>query len=379
MCKAFGTDFFDSPVSNSLTWLYVRRALERIRPSKKVERVTLPSALTRISQTMQSRSTFGFSEHRPFDSTSGSIGTTRSGKYTDVPRRYGFLVQRCAHLHVVGNVGDRHEQSPAISGALAVDGIIEIPGVCAINRNEVYVSEVCSTLLCLRRNFVAVFLDLIENRLGPLVRNCVGLNRNVRRNALVARRTDYVNDAPGRLLDMSRVVEYLGHDYLAGFCLSPFVLGNQDAVRNPGIVGNNEPYASLADELSRHLARTSVQHIDELAFGTPASIDTDNSYCDAVSIEQRAHFAGRQIDIIGLTVISNDEAEPVTVPTDRAGDEVELDGQAKFAAPVLENLPGPYHRIEASSNSDRIRCPLSSKRHFSIASAFRGYSSVRNL
>ncbi|MCY1441220.1 hypothetical protein D9M71_575260 [compost metagenome] len=39
-----------------------------------------------ISQTMANRSTWGFSEHRPLDSSSGSIGTTRSGKYTELPR-----------------------------------------------------------------------------------------------------------------------------------------------------------------------------------------------------------------------------------------------------------------------------------------------------
>lgn len=39
-----------------------------------------------ISQTMASRSTSGFSEQRPLDSTSGSIGITRSGKYTELPR-----------------------------------------------------------------------------------------------------------------------------------------------------------------------------------------------------------------------------------------------------------------------------------------------------
>ena len=53
--------------------------------------MTSPLALTDMSQTMHNRSTFGFSEHRPFDNTSGSIGTTRSGKYTDVDRLMASL------------------------------------------------------------------------------------------------------------------------------------------------------------------------------------------------------------------------------------------------------------------------------------------------
>ncbi len=39
-----------------------------------------------MSQTRVQRSTAGFSEHRPLDSFSGSIGITRRGKYTEVLR-----------------------------------------------------------------------------------------------------------------------------------------------------------------------------------------------------------------------------------------------------------------------------------------------------
>ena len=39
-----------------------------------------------MSQAMHRRSTSGFSEQIPFESVSGSIGTTKPGKYTDVPR-----------------------------------------------------------------------------------------------------------------------------------------------------------------------------------------------------------------------------------------------------------------------------------------------------
>jgi len=38
------------------------------------------------SHTSVRRSTAGLSEHRPFDSFSGSIGITRRGKYTEVLR-----------------------------------------------------------------------------------------------------------------------------------------------------------------------------------------------------------------------------------------------------------------------------------------------------
>ncbi len=39
-----------------------------------------------MSQTKHRRSTLGFSEQMPLDSVSGSIGTTKPGKYTEVAR-----------------------------------------------------------------------------------------------------------------------------------------------------------------------------------------------------------------------------------------------------------------------------------------------------
>jgi len=41
-----------------------------------------------MSQTKHMRSSFGRSEQMPLDSVSGSIGTTKPGKYTEVARRW---------------------------------------------------------------------------------------------------------------------------------------------------------------------------------------------------------------------------------------------------------------------------------------------------
>jgi hypothetical protein len=49
-----------------------------------------------MSHTKHMRSTFGISEQMPLDSVSGSIGTTKPGKYTDVARNLRFVVQRRA-------------------------------------------------------------------------------------------------------------------------------------------------------------------------------------------------------------------------------------------------------------------------------------------
>jgi hypothetical protein len=71
-----------------------------------------------MSQTMHRRSTSGLSEHRPLDSFSGSIGITRRGKVHRGGALVGVGVERLAGLDVVADVGDRHQQAPALEGRL---------------------------------------------------------------------------------------------------------------------------------------------------------------------------------------------------------------------------------------------------------------------
>ena len=58
-------------------------------------------------------SSCGRSEQRSFEMRSGSIGTTRSGKYTRIAALQGFLVELGSRLHVIGDVGDRDGQQIA--------------------------------------------------------------------------------------------------------------------------------------------------------------------------------------------------------------------------------------------------------------------------
>jgi len=107
-----------------------------------------------------------------------------------------------------------------------------------------------------------------------------------------------------------------------------------------------ESNAALADELTGHLARTTFEDVDELAFGAPPPILADYPNCNAVSIEQRPHLASRQVDIVRITVIPDHEAETIAMPANLASHEIQLGRQAKLTATVLENLPAADHRIQ---------------------------------
>ena len=58
----------------------MQRAAERITAGYTSTAPGVPEASKRMSATMQSRSTSGFSEQTPFESRSGSMGSTVPGK-----------------------------------------------------------------------------------------------------------------------------------------------------------------------------------------------------------------------------------------------------------------------------------------------------------
>ncbi len=70
----------------AFTFVYVIRSFVRITDLKMRWSTKRPRASISISTENVSRSTRGLSEQMPLDSRSGSMGTARPGKYTDVPR-----------------------------------------------------------------------------------------------------------------------------------------------------------------------------------------------------------------------------------------------------------------------------------------------------
>ena len=76
-----------SPSTTPCASWYDMRAALRMTPSWNSERTTRPLPSISITTDCVSRSTPSTRLQTPEESACGSMGTTRSGKYTDVPRR----------------------------------------------------------------------------------------------------------------------------------------------------------------------------------------------------------------------------------------------------------------------------------------------------
>ena len=172
------------------------------------------------------------------------------------------------------------------------------------------------------------------------------MDREVGGHTLLIGRAQHPGDAPRRLLDPAGVIEYFGDDDIAVFGAPRLAAGDQDTMRDSRIVRHDDADAPFAYVLSGNLARAAFQHLDQLAFRLAAAVATDDFDGNPIAVEQRAHLASGEINVFVLPVVTDDEAETVTMAADLAGDEVELFRQAVFAAPVFDELAGADHFVE---------------------------------
>ena len=92
-------------------------------------------------------------------------------------------------LHVVADVGDRHQQAPALAaadlGRLAVHGIVEVARVLAVDGDQRHVGEVDAVLRRPGRTLSGSAARLRHAGLGELVRHAVLAHRDLDLHARV--------------------------------------------------------------------------------------------------------------------------------------------------------------------------------------------------
>ena len=99
-----------------------------------------------MSQTTASRSSSGTSEHRPVRQGLGQHGHDAIRQIEAVAAFPGVPVQRRAGLDVVGDIGNRHHQPPAVPLGLREHGVVEIAGVGTVDGHQWQIAKITASL-----------------------------------------------------------------------------------------------------------------------------------------------------------------------------------------------------------------------------------------
>ena len=250
-----------------------------------------------ISHTIARRSTSGLSEHRPFESFSGSIGITRRGKYTEVPRSRASRVERVAVAHVVADVGDRHPQAKA-SCLLARCSTPRRRSPCAVSPSMVTNSSSRRSRRpreSSSRTSSGSDLRLRQRLLRELVRQVELAQRDLDLHAGIGVVAEHLGDAADRLRVRRRRLDELDGDDLAGLAPCPRSAGGTRmscAMRRSSGTSSSTPCSSCRRPTMRRFARSSTSTI--APSGRPRLVAPGDAHRGAIAVHEPAHLVRRQ-------------------------------------------------------------------------------------
>jgi len=247
------------------------------------------------------------------------------------------------------HVGDRDDQAEAVAAPhfhrLAVDSIVEVARIFAVDRNQRHIAQIDAMLHVDGTHFVGQFRGGVEGSLAELVRHAVFAHGDFDFHAGVVDVAEHFDDAPQRLRMAARKVRQLDHHHLPDLRLLR-VLRDQDVVADALLFGRDDQRAVLVQQAADHALVRAVGHLDDMAFGTPAPVITDDTRQHAIVVHDLLHFARRQEQVV-LAVVADQKAVAVAMALHAARDEVRRMSQLIMAALIESDLAIALHRGEA--------------------------------
>ena len=258
----------------------------------------------------------------------------------------GLAVQGAVGLDIGRDVGDADQELPALGGRLAVDGVVEVPGIGPVDGHQWELAQVGPPRLGSLRDLLRQGRDLRQDIGRPIHRQVVGADGDIRlhpRGHVVAQDLD---DAPDGLGPFGGLVGDLRHHDLPRLGLADQVAGDDDLVSQALVVGHHEPDAALLVEAPDHAVGLALQNFDDPSLQAPAPVPPCDPHHHAVAMEEAAHFLRIEIQVVAAG-IGLDEAEAVRVADDPPGDEIAAVDQAEGIDAVSHQLAVADHGREA--------------------------------
>ncbi|MCY1291207.1 hypothetical protein D9M70_403880 [compost metagenome] len=264
-----------------------------------------------------------------------------------------LVIQRRADLDVVRHVGDRHielpatgEQLPAAAVLLAIDGIVEVAGILAIDGDEWQVAQIDALFLVLLLDFRPELARLLDHRFRPDVGNVVAAQGDVDFHARRHIVADHLDDVALRLEARGRPVGDLDLDELADLGAGGPPRGDQHFLLHLGVVRGDEADAAFLEVATDHALVGALEHLDDGTLAAAAAVKAGNPCEHDVAVEHQAHLPGAEEQVVAA-VVRHQEAEAVTMAADAPTDQVELVHRGVGATAGIDKLAIAFHGAQA--------------------------------
>ncbi len=246
----------------------------------------------------------------------------------------GVDVDGAAGLHVVADVGDRHQQAPALAatdlGRLAIDGVVEVARVLAVDGDQRDVGQVHAVLAVGRAHLVGQRAGHGDAGFGEFVRHAVLAHRDLDLHAGVVDLAQHLLDPPDRLAVQAGRLGELHHHHLPRLGRAGRALGDQDILAVALVLRRDQPDAAFVQQAADDRLRRALDDLQHPAFRPPLAIVPHDAHAHPVLVQHRAHLVGRQVDV-GLAVVAQDVAVAIAMALDDALDFIEQAGRVLWS------------------------------------------------
>ena len=157
---------------------------------------------------------------------------------------------------------------------------------------------------------------------------------------------EHLGDAPDGLRVLRRLRHQLHGDDLPGLRLARLGRRHQDVVRDAPVLRHEEEHAVLGVQAPDDAAVAALEHFDHLADRAAAMVAPAHAHRGAVAVHEAAHLRRRQ-EHRRPALVGDEEAVPVGMALDAAGDERDALGDEQRAGAVLHRLARAHERGDA--------------------------------
>ena len=223
----------------------------------------------------------------------------------------------------MAHVGNRDDEPEAAAVALAIHGVVEVLGGLAVDRHERQPAQVNPALGILLANFVGKTRCRAPRFGRELERHAVLAQRDLDLHPRIAVVAENLDDTADRRTVLGGLGDELRGHHLP-WLRSPVPAGlEQDVRADAAVGGRDEPEAALLVQSTDDAFLRALGDLDDRPLRPAASIDAALPHHHAVAVKHAAHLVRREVEVRAAR-IRNDEAKPVGMRRDTAGDEIEL-------------------------------------------------------
>ena len=237
----------------------------------------------------------------------------------------GIHVDGRAGIHIMADIGNCHQQAPALDGGLAtahgrrltIHGVVEIARVLAVDRHQGHIRQVDALLLVLRTDLVRQRTRQRDTGVRELVWHAVLAHGDLDLHARVVDFPQYLLDPTDRLAKQCGRLYQLHHHHLPCLGGTGGAFGYQHVLAITLVFRRHQPDTTLLQQAANDRVFGPFDNLDYPPFGAALAVAAYYPHLDPVLVQHGAHFVGRQINV-RLAIITGYKSMAIPMALDSA-------------------------------------------------------------